>query len=501
MSSSPIHADAPGTELKAGAMGVRSIVFMVVATAAPVTAMVGAMPVAVAFGNGIGVPGTYLAVAVILGLFAIGYASMSRHVTNAGAFFAYITLGLGRRLGMAGGLVATLSYNMLTLYVAGLIGYFGHQTFASELSISLPWEVYSIGFVAFALVVGILGVEVNARLLGILLILETGLLVVLDVATLITQGPGAFPISSFSPHTIFGGSAGIAFMFVFLSFIGFEATAIFGEEAKDPKRTVPRATVVAICFTGIVYLVTSWSIIAASGGSNAQAVAQEEPGIFTFNAATNVLGEWSGHLMSWLLLTSLVAVLMAVHGMATRYLMAFGREGVLPHALGRTQPRSKTPYVAACVQALFIVIVVTGYSIAGADPYLSLGNQTAGVGTLGVIALMAVTSIAVIGYFWRHPDRHWWTHCVAPGLAAIGLLYACYLVIDNYALLTGSSSAIVNGLPWLLLVVAAIGFVIGWVRPLRTPLDVFGTEPEADGMKPDRQAVDNLPAGPKGPSS
>jgi amino acid transporter len=460
--------------LKAGAMGVRSIVFMVVATAAPLTAMASAMPLALGLGNGIGVPGTYLAVAIVLALFAVGYAAMSRHLTNAGAFFAYVTVGLGPRFGIAAGLVAVLSYNVLVLYIVGLVGFFGSGILSTELGITIPWQAVSFGFLAAALVVGIIGVEINAHVLGVLLILETAMLVILDVVTFATKGPSAYPLSALSPTEIFSGSVGIGFMFVFISFIGFEATAIFGEEAKDPRRTVPRATKLAIALIGVVYLLTSWSLIAAAGAETAPAAALADPGNFVFNTAGSILGGWSVHVMSWLLLTSMIAVLFALHGMATRYLMAFGREGILPKALARTHSRFKTPHIAACVQAGVIAVAVLGYSVAGADPYLDLGNQTAGLGALGVIALMAVTSVAVIGFFLRRPDRHWWTHLVAPALAAIGLTIAVFLIVDNYALLTGSDSAIVNGLPWLLVVVAVIGFIVGSVRPLRADVDVFG---------------------------
>jgi hypothetical protein len=54
------------------------------------------------------------------------------------------------------------------------------------------------------------------------------------------------------------------------------------------------------------------------------------------------------------------------------------------------------------------------------------------------------------------------------------LLIAVFLIVDNYALLTGSDSAIVNGLPWLLVAVAVIGFIVGSVRPLHAEVDVFG---------------------------
>jgi amino acid transporter len=460
-------------ELKAGALGVGSIVFMVVATAAPLSAMIASMPIAVAYGNGIGVPGTYLLVGIILALFAVGYAAMSRHMTNAGAFFAYITVGLGRRLGMAGGLVAVLSYNMLALYVTGVLGFFANSVVLSELSINIPWEVFSFGLLAVVLVAGIRGIELNARVLAVLLVLETGLLLIFDVATLITEGPGVFSLDSFSPSSISSGSPGLAFLFVFLAFIGFEATAIFGEEAKDPKRTVPRATMIAIAFIAIVYLVTSWAAIGAMGGATAPAAALEEPGSFFFSATDSVLGGWSVHVMSWLLLTSLLAVMAAIHNMSTRYLMAFGREGVFPRSFARTHSRYQTPYIAAIAQAIFVAAVVAVYAIAGADPYLDLGNQTAGVGVLGVLSVMVVTSVSVVGFYWGRGDRNLWTHAIAPLLAALGLGYACYLVIHNYPLLTESTSDIVNRLPWMLVIVAVIGFTIGWVRPQRTKLDIF----------------------------
>lgn len=482
MDSREHHHGAPGHELKAGAMGVGSIVLLVVATAAPLTAMATAMPVAVALGNGVGVPGTYLIVALVLGLFAVGYAAMSRHVTNAGAFYAYITAGLGRRLGMAAGLVAVLSYNVLALYVVGLVGFFAHQTFASELGVDIPWEVFAFGGLAIALGLGIRGIELNARVLGVLLIAETAFLVVLDVAVLVTEGPSAFTLHAFDPSAVFDGAVGIGFMFVFISFIGFEATAIFGEEAKDPRRTVSRATMVAIAFIGVVYLVSSWAIIGANGGTQAQSVALADPGLYAFGAAENALGGWSTHVMSWLVLTSLIAVMMAIHNMATRYLMAFGREGILPRRLGETHARFKTPYVAAWTQAGFVAVVVLVYALAGADPYLDLGNQMAGMGALGVIALMAVTSASVIAYFRRRPDRNLAKHVLAPGIACVGLVIACYLVIDNYSLLTGSDSAIVNGLPWLLVLTAVVGYVIGSVRPLRAPIDVFASAPTAEPL-------------------
>ncbi len=83
---------------------------MAVATAAPITAMVGNVPIAVGFGNGSHAPAGYIVATVVLGLFAVGYATMAKHITTTGAFYGYISHGLGRIVGMASGGLITMAY-------------------------------------------------------------------------------------------------------------------------------------------------------------------------------------------------------------------------------------------------------------------------------------------------------------------------------------------------------------------------------------------------------
>src|SRR6478672_1317146 len=89
--------------LKPNAVGIVGVMFMAVATAAPITAMVGNVPIAIGFGNGSGAPAGYLVATIVLGLFGVGYAAMARHITATGAFYGFISHGLGRVLGMASG--------------------------------------------------------------------------------------------------------------------------------------------------------------------------------------------------------------------------------------------------------------------------------------------------------------------------------------------------------------------------------------------------------------
>ena len=87
--------DNQQSTLKSGRLGVLGIVFFVVAASAPLVGITGAVPVAMLLGNGAAVPGAYLAVGITLLIFSVGYATMSKSMTNSGAFFAYVGKGLG----------------------------------------------------------------------------------------------------------------------------------------------------------------------------------------------------------------------------------------------------------------------------------------------------------------------------------------------------------------------------------------------------------------------
>ena len=89
--------------LRPNAIGLTAVIFMAVATAAPITAMVGNVPIAIGFGNGIYAPAGYLVATIVLSLFALGYSAMAKHITATGAFYGFISYGLGRVIGLVAG--------------------------------------------------------------------------------------------------------------------------------------------------------------------------------------------------------------------------------------------------------------------------------------------------------------------------------------------------------------------------------------------------------------
>lgn len=470
--------------LQRNAMGVWEMVFLVIAFAAPLAASTTNIPMALGFGDGVGAPGAWLLVGLVLGLFSVGYAAMSRHITNSGAFYAYITAGLGKRLGVGAGYVALLAYTSAVILIGGFFGFFASNMLASELHISISWPVLAVAGLVAVAALGMLGVQASVRLLGVLLVIETVLLIAINVGVIVDHGPGAYTLDVFKPANVFSGAPGVAFAFVISTFLGFEATAIFGEEARDPKRSVPRATYIAIAIITVLYFVTSWSAVAALG-PDAPSAAAKDPGGLVFGIAGDVLGGWAVHVLNVLIVTSLFAVLIAAHNSASRYVYSLARDRWLPGRLAAVHPRHHTPYVAGAVQIGVSLVVVIAYAIAGADPLTQLGATFVGLQALGIVGLMVLVSVAVVFYFGRQAEPVGaWTAVIAPAVSAVLLAVAGYLIVDNFGLIAGTDSKVIAALPLTLLVALVIGVVVGGNHGEPSTLDEVDPELRSRAEEP-----------------
>lgn len=459
---------AAAGELARGSLSPGHIVFMVIAAAAPMAVIVAIAPLAFVLGNGAGTPGMFLLFALLLAVFAVGYTRAVPYVRNAGAFYAYITQGLGRPIGLVAAYAAMVCYTSLAAATCGALAFFADDTADRLLGIDLGWEIWAAIGLALVLVFGYRRITLAARVLAVALTLEVISLLVLDLAILGDQGPGAFPASSFSPDVVFSGVVGVAIIYAFSSFMGFEGTAIYAEEARDPKRTIPRATYAAVAIVGIFYVLTTWALIAGVGADEVVSVAGADPGGFVFALSdTYVGGAWTD-VLTVLIVTSSFAAVLAFHNAAARYFYALSRDGFLPAPLGRTHPRFASPHVASLVQWTLLVAIVAGFAIAGLDPLTNLSTAMTGFGAVGLMAMLAVTSLAILAFFWKRGERGW-AVTVAPIVATAGLAVSTVLALVNYPSLTGSTSSVINNLPWLHLITIALGIGIALRMRARKP--------------------------------
>lgn len=457
---------APGTprgqhveHLKTNALGATAIAFLVIAAAAPLTVMAGVAPIAIMIG-GIGAPVGYLAAGAVLTIFAVGFMAMTKHTGGAGAFYSYITLGLGRPLGMGAGILAVVAYNALQIGVYGLLGQQVSDAAAELAGIHLPWWVFVFVAIVLVWLVGRRGIDVGAKILGVLLIAETAILALLVVAVIVQGGDHGLSTASFTPSAMFAPGMFGVLAFAFAAFMGFESTALYRPEARNPERTIPRATYGAVIFMALFYCLVVWAVIQAYGNEGVIAAAQGDPATLFFVAIERYVGPWASDAMYILIMTSVFASQIAFHNAINRYTFTLARDGLLPKPLAHSHPRFGSPSVAGAVQSILAIIVVGVVAVLGADPYEDLLLKVNTPGVVGIIALQAITSAAVVAYFVRR--RHTVRARIPIAFAVVAtilLTSAVVLLVSHISLLTnalGVTNAVLVGIVPLTLIIGVV---------------------------------------------
>lgn len=437
-----------------------TIVLMVTAAAAPLVVVSTYIPLSLAFGAGMTVPLTYLTATVILLMFTIGFAQMAKRITASGAFYNFTTRGLGRPVGLGAGMTVMIGYSMICVAIGGLFGFFASLMLDQYLGLTAPWWVCSIAAVLLMFLIGYFKVTLAGKILGIALGLEV--LVVFVVATaIILQGgaEGQMP-ESFNPLNWAAAPAvGIGFFFAFWSWIGFETTAIYGEETTDPKKSVPRATYIAVITLGVFYTFASYAAVVGFG-SDSVSKANELVDQYYFVLADMYTIPLMRLMMDILVLTGCFACSFAFFNNAARYFFSMGRDRILPHRFGRTHRNHKSPHIANGLQTVIAIIAFLIFAMIGADPVLHVAGWLPIFCTLSIILVQAIVSIAVIAYFnreGRHSAGDWWKTMIAPLIGGIAQFVVMYLLISNLPFLAGSSELVVIMIP----VYVAIVFIVG----------------------------------------
>ncbi|BCW48924.1 hypothetical protein StoSoilB13_12660 [Arthrobacter sp. StoSoilB13] len=304
-------------------LGVPAVTFMIIAASAPLTVLAGGVTTTFAVTGVTGVPLSFLILGGILALFAVGYAAMSRYVTNAGAFYAYIAQGISRPAGVGASLVALMAYNLMQVGIYGLFGFTVSSLLSARLGISVPWWIPVLVCIAIVGWLGVNRVDLSAKVLGVLVALEFLVVIAYDVISL-AVAPEGVSAGSFSPESLFVPGIGAVLSFGIAAFMGFESAAIYGEESKDPQRTVARATFAAVAIIALFYAASAWAMTVGAGPSAViETATNSGPDmIFAF------LGTNGGVLLSdiaqILFVTSLFAALVSFHNAVARYFFSLG---------------------------------------------------------------------------------------------------------------------------------------------------------------------------------
>lgn len=482
-----------GHGLKPGAVGLLGVLFMAVANAAPITAMTGNVPIAVGYGNGLGAPAGFLVATIVLTLFTVGFIAMARHITTAGAFYGFVTHGLGQVWGMATGVLATMAYVVFEGSLIGIFSYFTNDALNRWFDINVNWLVIALVGIAVIAVFGYFDINIAAAFLSVTLVCEVLLLGALGFSVLFSGGgpdglvPEAVnPVNAFTNleegggdigalidgKAVAAGSAAIGLFFAFWSWVGFETTAAYGEESRNPKRIVPQATLIAVIGLGTFYTFVSWMMIAGNGKAQAIEKANTDSiGLWVDLAEDKLGGAFIGDIYLFLIVVGSFACGLAFHNAASRYLYAIGREiPATKNNLGAAHPEHHSPHIASITQTVITLVLTVGFYLfttEGSDPlrgaYFYEYGLLAILGTMAILIVQAITSFAVISYFHvkKAAPGNVLTTGIIPALGGFGMLYVVWLLIDNIDFAGGvaASAPFFTAIPWLVVGTFVLGLL------------------------------------------
>jgi amino acid transporter len=448
MRAAPARASTVSRALARDKLGMLAVLAFILASIAPMTVCAGVIPTAYAVTGLTAIPVAFLAVAVVLALFCPGYVAMARRIRNAGSFYAFVSAGLGRVTGVAAALVALVAYESFQVAAYGALGPAAQAEAAAHLGVNWPWWAWALFIWAVVTGLGLARVEVAGRVLAVLTAAEILLVVAETVAGLTSPAGGHLDFGALSPSTLTAsgaGAVGVLAVIAGLAFVGFEQSPVLGEEAKNPRRTIPAATYTALAAIGVLYAAAAWAMEAHAGRAHvAAAAAAQGPGLLFGLSSSGALAQAA----QLLFLTSLFAAALSYHNVTWRYMFALSREGVLPAALSRTS-RASIPQAASLLQSASGLVVIVVFAMAGWPAMSGLFFGGGAVGGLGVMILLAVTSTAVIRYLDQHPGgESVWARLMAPALSALLLGGAIVLAIMHFGTLLGTGPG--NPAGWLL---------------------------------------------------
>jgi amino acid transporter len=213
-------------------------------------------------------------------------------------------------------------------------------------------------------------------------------------------------------------------IFGILAFIGFEAAAPLGEEARRPRWTIPRAVVLSAIGIGLFYVLCSYAWVYGAGFDNFldQATGNADP--------WRALGKTFWHA-GWIvvflaILNSAIANANAGVNAATRVLYAMGRNGAMPHAFARTHPVHRTPHIAIFFNVVggTILALLLGWKWGPYDAFVVIATAI----TVVVILVYIAVCLGSIVFYWRDRRSEFnpLLHLIFPLLGAAAFAFPLY---------------------------------------------------------------------------
>jgi len=438
--------------LRTGVLKVRHAVITSLAVITPAAAIL-FLPIPIAANAGAAMPLSIIVAFVVVFVIMNAVYRFSQRISHAGSFFAFVRDSLGIRAGFFTGWLFMAFYPVFVAFDLILFGATLNGIIVAHGGPDIPWWLLMLVGMVLIWCVAVLGIRLSVRSDLALLTFELAVLLALAITILAKGAPGGdWHAHVFSPSASPSGFSGVVVGAVFgvLAFTGFEAPAYLGEEAVNPRRTVPRAILLTTGGIGIAFVFFFYVTTVGYGLPNIAKLPGDPAPWDTLGQ--HYWGSGATILIDIASIVALVAGALACQNGAARMVFALGRDGLLPRTLGRTLPRFGTPVAALTFLLGFCLAMGFGFGF-GFQP-LPAFTLLSLVVTLCALGVYAIVQVALVRYFLRLGTFNPFWHGLVPVLAVAAIVY---LFIKN---ITPQPSYPSNLAIWIAIGWAVVGLVV-----------------------------------------
>ncbi len=358
-----------------------------------------------------------LALAVIIGEFA-------RKLPAAGSFYNYLTHAFGPKVGFVTGVMLFGAYVLLLPFQLSFFSTFTSDYLAGQ-GVHIAWQWFAVALIVFSMGLTIAGLLPSLRMGLVLLAFEILVFGLIALIIIINGGDNGLSLKPFDPGQSALGFSGIIYGLVFsiFAFVGFESATTLGEEAHDPRRTIPRAVLVTTLVIGVFYTLLMYAGVIGFGLSPKGLTALQSDGTPFDTLARTFSGPFLGTLSIIAVMTSFIALNIVTVNAAARMIFSMGRDRMLPRWFDHVNTRGAPDRAVVAVVAVMLAVTLILGSIYTPSDLASWGAYIA---TLFFIAAYALLTVGVVKYYWEQHREEFsaWNHVIIPiaGLVGVGVV-------------------------------------------------------------------------------
>ena len=366
-------------------------------------------------GNAAGVTGNTVWISFLLGAFissftGLSYAELSSMIPKAAAEVSYVKEIFKGDLApfLTGWIIIFTEIVTISTVALGFGGYFKGL-------FGIPIVAAAAILIALLSLINFIGIEESSKVTIVFTIIEaSGLLMIVILG-----------IPYFGNVNYFESSQGIqgilkASTLIFFAYLGFEDIVNLAEETKDPERNIPKALILSVIVTALVYVLVAVAVVSIV---NWQELGESCcPLAF---AASKSLGQNAFLTMSVIALFATANTILVLLIVSSRMVYGMARDGFLPHSLSKLSRRG-TPWIAILAVMILPCFVIL------------IGNirLVAEITNLGTFIIFATVNLSVIWLRygkpdWKRPFKTPITIAKMPLIPLLGLL-SCGLMITQF---------------------------------------------------------------------